>query len=103
MQVVRNSGSGKWEITCTPSGGGGPYTFLWSNGDSLNHVEVSNNGVYSVTVFDQSGYSKDTVISLTTDAVFEVIGKREGDDLFVFPNPVLRSSSGMQIQLTRKP
>lgn len=43
--------------TVSPSGGAGPYTVNWSNGDTGNSVQL-NYGTYTVTVTDNSGCSR---------------------------------------------
>jgi len=48
-----NSGS----ITVFPAGGTGPYTYLWSNGDTGNMIDDIPAGAYTVTVTDANGCS----------------------------------------------
>ena len=60
--LVLNSscaGSNDGIVTVTPSGGSGPYTYVWSNSpnDSTATADSLAPGSYSVTVFDASGLS----------------------------------------------
>lgn len=42
-------------IEVFPAGGTGPYTYLWSNGETGNRIENVNAGSYTVTVTDANG------------------------------------------------
>lgn len=48
-----NAGDG--EISLNPTGGEGPYTFLWSTGETTNQVSGLSPGNYSVVVTDVRG------------------------------------------------
>ncbi|MEM7040821.1 MAG: choice-of-anchor B family protein, partial [Bacteroidota bacterium] len=55
-----DSGAGAWAL---PSGGTGPYTYLWSTGDTLSSVSNLSGGQHTVTVFDRYGNATtDTII-----------------------------------------
>ncbi len=42
-------------VTAIPVGGAGDYTFLWSNGQTVNPIENLTQGTYTVTVTDANG------------------------------------------------
>ncbi len=46
---------GDGAIYSTPSGGTAPYTYVWSNGDSLNNITRLNGGIYTATITDTNG------------------------------------------------
>ena len=56
-------------LSTTSSGGIGPYAYLWSNGDTLNPIQVSPTSptTYFVTVTDQCG-------AMAVDSVNVLIG-----------------------------
>lgn len=49
---VNCNGSATGSINLTPSGGTGPFTYLWSNGSTTQNINALIAGVYSVTVTD---------------------------------------------------
>lgn len=74
------------EIDFTPSGGtGGPYTFLWSNGETTEDISALGVGTYTVTVSD--GFC-DSDVTFTVDSQAGV-ALNELDNLKVYPNPVI--------------
>ena len=48
-------GTNSGAITVFPAGGTGPYTYLWSNGDTGNMIDNIPAGSYTVTVTDANG------------------------------------------------
>ncbi|MFT6717660.1 MAG: gliding motility-associated-like protein [Sphingobacteriales bacterium] len=50
-------GDAKGEIDLTVFGGIPPYSFLWSNGDSIEDIKNLVAGTYTVTVLDDTGLS----------------------------------------------
>ena len=50
-------GNGLGGINLTPAGGGGTFTFLWSNGATTEDLTNLSSGTYSVTITDQNGCS----------------------------------------------
>ena len=44
-------------LFAVPSGGAGPYTFLWSNGDTTQQINNLTAGTYTCTVTDTNGCS----------------------------------------------
>ncbi|HEX8781235.1 MAG TPA: SprB repeat-containing protein, partial [Nocardioides sp.] len=62
---VECSGGASGNVTAVPTGGTGPFTFLWSNGatgDSLSGVPA---GEYSVTVTDAKGCPATASVTIT--------------------------------------
>lgn len=47
----QNDGS----VSCTVTGTGGPYTYLWSNGQSNTSISGLSSGIYALTITDQAG------------------------------------------------
>jgi RHS repeat-associated protein len=47
--------NGTGSIALTPSGGEGPYTFLWSSTETTSSITGKNRGEYSVTITDANG------------------------------------------------
>jgi len=54
---VSCNGSNDGSLTVTPTGGIGPYTYLWSNGQTTSTVSNLAPGNYDVTVTDDFGQS----------------------------------------------
>lgn len=52
------NGSATGSITLNPAGGTAPYTYQWSNGATSNSLSDLAAGVYSVTITDASGCTK---------------------------------------------
>ena len=44
--------------TVAPSGGVGPYTYIWNNGETTQSIQNLAKGIYEVTVTDKHGCSK---------------------------------------------
>ncbi|MGQ0827457.1 MAG: gliding motility-associated C-terminal domain-containing protein [Bacteroidota bacterium] len=55
--------------TATPGGGIGPYTFLWSNGQTTNPATGLNAGYYTVTVTDVNGCYGTTSITVSNSVL----------------------------------
>ncbi len=56
------------QVTASPSGGTGPYTYSWNTGET-NATETSlGAGTYSVTITDQNGCTDSASVSLTQPA-----------------------------------
>lgn len=74
------------EIDFTPTGGtGGPYTFLWSNGETTEDLTALPVGTYTVTVSDGQCDS-DVTFTVDSQAGIEL---NELGNLKVYPNPVV--------------
>jgi hypothetical protein len=59
-------------ITVTPVGGSEPYTYEWSNGQSGNTIAGLSQGVYSVTITDQTGCSRKMIYVITNPPAVSV-------------------------------
>jgi len=61
-------------ITATPSGGKGPYSYVWTTGETTQSINVNKAGTYSVSVSDKTPgcqpvkKSVDIVVSVTPNA-----------------------------------
>ena len=55
VQNPAAAGSNDGYIHLSVEGGAGPYTFIWSNGDTTQNLEGISEGYYSVTVVDALG------------------------------------------------
>lgn len=80
-------GDNNGSIDITPSGGNGPYTFSWSNGETTEDINTLVAGSYTVTVTDFNGCTlNETVViteplaSLSTTAVVNDISCFGGSD-----------------------
>ncbi|MFD2162217.1 T9SS type A sorting domain-containing protein [Paradesertivirga mongoliensis] len=56
-------------INALPSGGTGPYTYLWNDIEGSSSLSVSSAGVYTVKVIDALGCSATASISITVEDV----------------------------------
>ena len=56
-------------INLSPSGGTGPYGFLWNNSDTAHQLSNLAAGSYTITVTDQSGCTLVTSVSVTQPAL----------------------------------
>lgn len=69
QQFIHLTGLQQWEpdgsATVTVSGGTGPYTYQWSNGNTTASVSGVAAGSYSVTVTDQTGCVNNLSVSIT--------------------------------------
>src|SRR5690606_32901898 len=57
-------------LTATPSGGTGPYTFAWSTGATTSTIPVSpeETTLYTVTVTDANGCTDADVLEVTVNS-----------------------------------
>jgi gliding motility-associated-like protein len=53
------------DINLTVSGGSGPYTYLWSNGQTTQDINGLAPGLYSVVVTDANGCVSSTSVTIT--------------------------------------
>ena len=69
------------ELEVTATGGTGDYTYLWSNGQTENPINLSlNPGVYSVEVTDENLCNEDTVFhiaSMSSDCIPNVFSPND--------------------------
>lgn len=56
-------------INALPSGGTGPYTFLWNNVEGASSLSVNSAGVYTVNVIDALGCSSSASITINVEDV----------------------------------
>jgi hypothetical protein len=61
-------GSSDGAIDFSVSGGEVPYTYLWSNGNTTQDLTNLEAGTYSVTVTDNIGFTKKTIVTVGTAA-----------------------------------
>lgn len=54
-------------VTANTSGGTGPYSYNWSNGDTGNPAEYSEPGQHSLTVTDDNGCTKTAVFTINAN------------------------------------
>jgi len=73
VQNPTSSGNSNGNIHLSVEGGAGPYTFIWSNGDTTQNLEGITEGYYSVTVVDSLGNE------LTLDTLVTVPETTEND------------------------
>jgi gliding motility-associated-like protein len=72
-----NSSTGAVDVSVT--GGVGPYTYLWSNGDTTQDLTNLPSGPFSLTVTDAAGCQASTLVRLSTPTAIVVI--TEGTDV----------------------
>lgn len=53
------------EAIVLPSGGTGPYTYLWSNGNTTSYINALCSGIYEIDIADANGCMEDGVVSIT--------------------------------------
>jgi hypothetical protein len=70
-------------ITVTPSGGTGPYQFLWSDGSTSQDLTGLNAGEYSVTVSDNNGVSVASLFELVDSPSVNAVVTQNGSTLVV--------------------
>ena len=66
IDSVTCAGGSDGSATVNVTGGSGPYTFLWSDGQFLATATALSVGTYTVTVTDQNGCSASTMASIPT-------------------------------------
>ncbi len=86
--VTIDDGVSNGAIDFSLSGGVGPYTYLWSNGDTTQDISNLSFGIYTVTATDANGC--DTVISIEVPLAVGV-GAQAGMDVQAWPNPCSQS------------
>jgi len=55
LQSVNCFGNMDGQINTLATGGTGPYTYAWSNGETTNNISNLNGGIYTLTVTDANG------------------------------------------------
>jgi gliding motility-associated-like protein len=66
------AGSANGSIDLTAAGGAGPYSYLWSTGDTIEDLANLGAGTYIVTVVDANQCSKSDTATLTEPAPIAV-------------------------------
>ena len=84
-------------LTANVSGGSPPYTFLWSDGQTLQTATQLVAGIYSLTITDNNGceFVKSTSVSTTTNTIDYSLKKY----VKLFPNPATKI---LYIELSEK-
>ncbi len=82
---VTCNGDADGELTITAQGGNGYYSYAWSTGDTINHLDELNAGTYYVTVIDSLACEiYDTAQVVEPDLLESAIAKTDitcfGDD-----------------------
>jgi gliding motility-associated-like protein len=71
---VSCNGGNNGSVDITPAGGTAPYTYLWSNGQVTQDISALTAGIYSVTVTDANGCTKNVSFTITQPAIITVPG-----------------------------
>ncbi|MBE0641434.1 MAG: tandem-95 repeat protein, partial [Bacteroidales bacterium] len=66
---VTCKGGSDGSATATPTGGTSPYSYLWSNGSTLQTPVNFSAGSYTVVLTDANGCTADTTITITEPAL----------------------------------
>ncbi len=79
-----------------PTGGTGPYTYAWSDGETSQNISNLEAGTYTVTITDHNGCFQTT--SATINATYGTAVNTVNDELSfsVYPNPA-RSQAFIQL------
>ena len=62
--VIKCKGVKTGTLAVNPSGGTGPYDYLWSNGGTTSTINGLAAANYTVTITDAKGCTRDTILSL---------------------------------------
>ena len=84
--VVNSTGTNNGAVNIAVTGGGGTYTFLWSNNATTENVSGLAPGVYSVIVTDANGCSASSTFLITNTAGIATYDALS-DQVSVYPNP----------------
>lgn len=80
-------GSSDGSITITPQAGSGPYTYLWSGGETSETLTDLPAGNYAVTVTDQFGCSDAIGVTVEFDPSISTDDPEVIQDVVLTPNP----------------
>lgn len=83
--VIGDNGTANGAIDLSPTGGTPGFTYLWSNGSTLQNLNSLANGVYTVTVTDSRGCTNSN--TFIVDDLTSVQDIFNSDVINVFPNP----------------
>ena len=92
------SGQNNGSITCTPTGGTAPYSYLWNNDATTSSIENLSVGQYCVTITDAVGCSAETcdLVLAGTTSIDDI---EELSKFSIYPNPVSESAV-LEIELS---
>ncbi len=68
------AGGSDANINLTVSGGIGPYSYLWNDGETTEDLNGVAAGIYDVVVTDGNGCTADTKIEITEPSALEITG-----------------------------
>jgi hypothetical protein len=71
-------------LTANPTGGSGPYTYLWSTGAISQAISVTTSGTYTVTVTDSNGCTAQASQAITASTAGTTIASINNDDAMSF-------------------
>jgi predicted outer membrane repeat protein len=71
-QPILCHGEATGEIIASASGGIGPYTYLWNNGQTTNYITGLIAGTYIVTVSEEGGCALTDSITISEPPIFSV-------------------------------
>lgn len=60
------------EAVVLPTGGTGPYTYLWSNGNTTSYINSLCIGIYEIDIEDANGCQEDGVVSITQPTEIQI-------------------------------
>jgi citrate lyase gamma subunit len=75
------NGNNTGSVNLTVTGSNGPYTYLWSNGSTIEDPQNLTSGTYSVTVTDANGCTATTSSTITQPAVAMALSSTQVDVL----------------------
>ncbi|MCX6200092.1 MAG: PKD domain-containing protein [Bacteroidetes bacterium] len=78
-------GNSDGSVTANPSGGSGPYTYLWNTGSQLQTLLNIPAGTYTVTVTDNAGCSKVSSITISSPNGIAIV--KDIALIKIYPNP----------------
>jgi len=73
------------DLCATPSGGTGPYTYVWSNESQSQCLQAPGTGTYTVTVTDANGCTGTTSGTVYTNPTVSITNVCQGSDLCATP------------------
>jgi len=71
-------------LTANPTGGSGPYTYLWSTSATGNSISVTTSGTYTVTVTDNNGCTATASQAITASTAATTIAAIDNNDTMTF-------------------
>jgi hypothetical protein len=71
-------------LTANPTGGSGPYTYLWSTSATGNSISVTTSGTYTVTVTDNNGCTATASQAITASTAGTAIAAIDNNNTMTF-------------------